>query len=337
MMHLNDFDFEDSSGQKIRYFRRPVSFVLELVRRLYDEAVLGKSGRDYHLFHFAKRKADVLREIDAMQALAADRGFDFQIIVLPLLGRSFRDYDYRVIHDELAGAFSKRGIAYVDLLSAFGDQNTAPLFFAHDMWHPNARGHAFIASRLVEPVLGAKFEAARRAAPSRRWNRVAPDLLSLDFSALDGITVTEARRRTRSGGAVEERVTLDGGKGMVAVEHLPDALIDPALARSLGRKETLMAKFRETGARLRFPALIERLVDLSGARSVGGYARYAIPRAGLSCVFAYAGYGLGDPGRFTVRGYDTLVSLNYCGRTSREDVIARFLRGLSARPAEGPA
>ena len=69
---LNDFDFEDASGGRIRYYRRPTSFLLPKLR----EKIRGCYYKEYHRQHFETTKVIAFKKIRQMQSLLASRGIE---------------------------------------------------------------------------------------------------------------------------------------------------------------------------------------------------------------------------------------------------------------------
>lgn len=149
-MCLNDFDFKDSSGSKSRYFKKPKSWFLYRMDKLYRKL----SRTEFHLYNFQKNKTLVLQTLLDVKDMLEKAGVDFQIIVLPIFqGRSFDEYPIRQMHEELGGFFVENGIRYVDLLEPFSQQEQPPEYFSLDIWHPNAEGHRFIARHSLASIL----------------------------------------------------------------------------------------------------------------------------------------------------------------------------------------
>ncbi len=150
---LNDFDFADSSGQKIRYFRRPDSFTLALLRKVARKL----SGLDFHEYHFRQNQDRVYREIEDMHTLLTARGIAFRVAVLPVFfleSESFADYSLTLVHDEIIAALDARGVESVDLLTRFQAARVAPRDVARDVWHPLPAGHDVIAHAMLNFVAG---------------------------------------------------------------------------------------------------------------------------------------------------------------------------------------
>lgn len=160
VMCLNDFDFEDSSGEKTKYFKEPTSFLYQRIERIYREY----SGLPFHHWHFKKNKSAVYDEIRSMKSLLSKKGIDFQVVILPVFlfehkgeffegPEHFTNYNTEDIHADIAGFLKSENISYFDLLSAFRETGRGPSYFAQDVWHPNREGMDFIAKALLKPVL----------------------------------------------------------------------------------------------------------------------------------------------------------------------------------------
>jgi hypothetical protein len=154
VMCLNDFDFDESSGAKSRYFRKPGSFLLEKVQHIYRDFL----HRDFHLWHFSKNKQQVFNTIVEMHKLLVAKGIGFHVVVVPVFSfenhdDSFSAYPLSEMHLEIAGFLGQQKIHFIDLFGFFKNAGKPPSYFAHDNWHPNKEGHDLIASHLVEFLL----------------------------------------------------------------------------------------------------------------------------------------------------------------------------------------
>ncbi|MCP4200887.1 MAG: SGNH/GDSL hydrolase family protein [bacterium] len=152
VMCLNDFDFDESSGEKILYFRKPKSFFLLTL----EKALQRLQGGDFHRFHFKKNKMVVFQSILDMKEILEPRGIDFQVVLVPVFPDrplTFDDYPLLDVHQEI-GEFSKeKAISLLDLRAAFAASGGLPRDYALDVWHPNVKGHRFIAEQLLSSVL----------------------------------------------------------------------------------------------------------------------------------------------------------------------------------------
>jgi len=153
MMSLNDFDFEDASGKKILFFKKPSSFFLEKLGQLYRRL----SQKEYYRYYFEKNSETGLRAVVGMRDLLMSRAIPFQIVLLPVFEASdkgFEHYRLRDLHRQISSMLAQHDIEVVDLVEDFAKQNGTQQSYAHDVWHPNDEGHRFIAQRLLKLVVG---------------------------------------------------------------------------------------------------------------------------------------------------------------------------------------
>jgi lysophospholipase L1-like esterase len=154
---LNDFDFEDSSGLKIQYFRKPKSFLLATVERVFRHRIYQQlAGNDFHRYYFHKNKQQAFEKIREMNGLLAQSGIGFHVVVVPVFFDSapdFANYPVRDIHTQIGAFLSNQGIPHHDLLETFAEQRKPPASYSYDVWHPNAEGHLLIARRMLEVLL----------------------------------------------------------------------------------------------------------------------------------------------------------------------------------------
>jgi len=146
LMCLNDFDFEESSGDKMRFFNKPNSFIVTELEKVY------RSYRDidFHDWHFARNRNAVFTSILEMQQLLTEQDIDFQVLILPIFDfpgadKSFATYPLNGIHAEVGEFLRQNNIAYIDLLEPFQKPQEPAHSFARDIWHPNPAGHDLIA------------------------------------------------------------------------------------------------------------------------------------------------------------------------------------------------
>jgi hypothetical protein len=152
VMCLNDFDFADGSGNKIRYFRKPGSFFLERI----DHAIKQLRGVDYHVYHFARNKETVYSKMLELKNLLDQRGIQFMVAIVPIFPSSvteFGSYGLAPLHAEIKQFLGAERIQNADLLDSFLAENGSPQSYSHDIYHPNKAGHAVIAQGLLQPVL----------------------------------------------------------------------------------------------------------------------------------------------------------------------------------------
>jgi lysophospholipase L1-like esterase len=150
VMSLNDFDFEKSAAGKIRYFKKPNSFVLKELEELYRTLL----RIDFHLWHFKKNRQKVFDTIVAMKRLLHAQNVDFHVALLPVFefrgsDQSFADYPLSEMHSAIGQMLKEKQINFIDLLECFRNQVKTPNYFAYDIWHPNEEGHDFIAKQLL--------------------------------------------------------------------------------------------------------------------------------------------------------------------------------------------
>lgn len=158
VMSLNDFDFEDASGEKIRYFSKPESFVMAklkvLYQRLSDEdyyEYYWQSDKDYYEHYFERNRDKVYAAINAMNQLLEKKDIDFQVAILPVFifeQPSFDNYPAAGLHERIMRFLGQNKIPAIDLLVGFRALNGPPKQYALDEWHPNKLGHQVIAEQL---------------------------------------------------------------------------------------------------------------------------------------------------------------------------------------------
>ena len=167
MLCLNDFDFDDASGLKIYYFKKPRSFTLRSLSTVHRRMFF--DGMDFHTYSFSKNNKQVFQSIYRMSKLLDEKNIIFSVVVLPIFQGStvidmvrgartiptdsFADYAVAPIHWAIAEALARHGIHVVDLLEAFSRQGQPPSHYAFDVWHPNERGHRLIARALADAIL----------------------------------------------------------------------------------------------------------------------------------------------------------------------------------------
>jgi lysophospholipase L1-like esterase len=150
VMCLNDFDFADSSGRKIAYFRRPRSFLEQEIDRRYRSL----RGLDFHRYHFESRRSEVFLAIVAMRDLLQARKVGFLLAVVPVFPITrgpddyFADYPLADVHGAIARFAAGSGIRAHDLLADFRRQPPPPERYVLDLWHLNLEGHRVVADAL---------------------------------------------------------------------------------------------------------------------------------------------------------------------------------------------
>jgi lysophospholipase L1-like esterase len=160
VMCLNDFDFEEATYNKIKYFKKPKSFLIKRIKNAFHRFRL--DSEDYHIYYYNKNKKVVFSKIIEMKNLLQQIKVKFQVVLLPCFytdQKEFRNYPLSHMHDEIKIFFKKNNINVFDLLEVFKKQNKPPKVYAYDIWHPNEEGHRLIAHALLEPVLRDYFDA----------------------------------------------------------------------------------------------------------------------------------------------------------------------------------
>lgn len=156
MMCLNDFDFTDSSGRKISYFRKPASFVLLDLERAWRAL----RGTEFHHGHFSKHRDEVFAAVVDMKRLLDQRGVAFLMAVVPVFPEKpgqadhFARYGLVDLHEEIAAFAARNGVDAYDLLPAFRALPPPADRYALDLWHLSDEGHRVVASSLRKHILG---------------------------------------------------------------------------------------------------------------------------------------------------------------------------------------
>jgi hypothetical protein len=167
-MCLNDFDFDDASGSKILYFKKPNSFFLKKIEALYRRL----SQKEYHRYYFEKNKQTAFHYVSKMHELLKNDGIRFQIVILPVFEETddgFKDHPLKDLHHTIDKILAEHNIEVVDLLESFAKEGKSPKFYAYDIWHPNEEGHWFIAQKLLGPVLQPYFDAKTSPRPNAAY------------------------------------------------------------------------------------------------------------------------------------------------------------------------
>jgi lysophospholipase L1-like esterase len=152
VMCLNDFDFDDSSGKKILYFRKPKSFFLTMIKKANRRL----HGGDYYQYHFSKNKNVVFPNILDMREIIERSGSSFQVVIVPIFPAppaTFNNYPLLDMHEEIGMFLKENGIRSLDLYEAFAESGELPGYYSSDVWHPNAKGSRLIAGQLISSVL----------------------------------------------------------------------------------------------------------------------------------------------------------------------------------------
>ncbi len=149
-MCLNDFDFWGASGLKIRYFRKPRSFFIEMVERAYVRSF----NVDYHRYYFEKNRQAVYDYVRRMQEFSDDNGIRFRVAVLPVFHleqENFENYQLQDVHSNISAQLTSEGVETIDLLPAFRADGRSPQELSNQSaWHPSAAGHELIANSVLD-------------------------------------------------------------------------------------------------------------------------------------------------------------------------------------------
>ncbi|MGI9591745.1 MAG: SGNH/GDSL hydrolase family protein [Myxococcota bacterium] len=143
--HLNDPDVADA-GQA-RHFRRPPSYLLDELRGAARAWRLRRDAREYHRRIHADHGAEIAADFARLGTLSADSGVPVLVAVLPLFEWQ-RDYAWADLHRRLGELARANGLAFLDLAPRLVARPVAEV--GHNVWHPNARGHALIADELFD-------------------------------------------------------------------------------------------------------------------------------------------------------------------------------------------
>ena len=135
VMCLNDFDLTDASGEKVRYYRKPYSFVIEELRALFTPR-LTWDARDseeinnnvkYHIWHYKKNKMHVFDKIREMRDFLHAKAISFEVVVVPVFrfsrSNEFTDYPFMTMHHQIDDFLGDNNIDFLDLINAFSQQS----------------------------------------------------------------------------------------------------------------------------------------------------------------------------------------------------------------------
>ncbi len=154
ILAMNDFDFEGSSGNKIRYFRKPKSFFIQMVKKILKKL----SRKEWHMYYFDINKNTVFEEILKMKNLLEKRSIDFQVVIMPIFpdDTGFDKYPLSYMHNEIKHFLKTHGVSTYDLLDDFRVEEKQPGYYSNGIWHLNETGHDFV-GHILTRVLAAKF------------------------------------------------------------------------------------------------------------------------------------------------------------------------------------
>lgn len=331
VMHMNDFDYDDASGGKIRLFRGPKSFLLEAFRKQFDRIRGVGPGNDvpaYHLYHFEKRRAEVFRNILMMRDYLAKRKREFVVVLLPIFPKTMEDYPIRRIHDATMEFLIRSKIKAIDLLDIFQRHPPPVTRVSYDVWHPNAAGHRLIARSLLRPVLRGAFDIDEAVAQTSKWKNIERSGFRVDLARLKGINIGATTQRMRNAELFQQRALLDGRRGGVMVEFVTKASFDEDASDRIARVEPLRTNIAKMMKRSKQTYKIEKTATIQGPGRAGNYALYRLEPSGIQCIHALTGYRL-SPVKITgPNRIDTFMNLNYCAPDLDENTFAKFFEGL---------
>ena len=114
VMCLNDFDFDDASGKKILYFKKPNSFFLKKLESLHKRL----SQKEYHRYYFERNKGTAFHYLSKIHELLDREGIRFQVVLVPVFEETddgFRNYPLKDLHQQIAIILNEHKIEAVDL------------------------------------------------------------------------------------------------------------------------------------------------------------------------------------------------------------------------------
>ena len=160
IMCLNDFDFEDSSGDKIKFFNPPRSFLYQKFENVYKKY----TKQEFHHWHFSKNKKSVFQSILRMNKILKNKDIPFEVVILPAFTRTlisekfeendfFKDYYLKDIHLEISKFLTDSKIGVIDMYPVFKETGLAPFDVAHDVWHTTKKGNEIIATSIKREIL----------------------------------------------------------------------------------------------------------------------------------------------------------------------------------------
>ena len=155
---LNDFDFTDSSGRKIEYFRKPRFFL----PRWLAQKLRALRRTEYHRYHFQQHRDEVFRAIADMRDVLAGRHVRFLLAVVPVMPDKggdpahFEHYGLSDLHETIRRFAAAEGIRAHDLLADFQRQPPPADRYRIDVWHLSAAGHQVAAEALYPDLFPAQ-------------------------------------------------------------------------------------------------------------------------------------------------------------------------------------
>jgi lysophospholipase L1-like esterase len=156
VMSLNDFDFTDSSGRKIAYFRRPSCFLLQDLERRWRSL----RGVEFYRYHFERNREAAFGAVGEMKEILEAREKALFIFLVPVFPDPpddpsyFDHYPLRELHRDIRREADTRGLHIHDLLPAFRGDRPRPPRYSLDVWHLNEEGHRVVAEAILAVLSG---------------------------------------------------------------------------------------------------------------------------------------------------------------------------------------
>jgi lysophospholipase L1-like esterase len=147
VMCMNDFDFVHSSGQIMKYFRKPENFLLRFLERTYAKFFVDH----YYDYHFQKNKDAIFADISSLNSELDDLGIEFIVAMMPIFDGEDAESNYPVaaMHQEILERLRAENVGVIDLLGTFDNRAAPRSSFAFDDVHLTAEGHRLAAEKLV--------------------------------------------------------------------------------------------------------------------------------------------------------------------------------------------
>lgn len=153
---LNDFDFEDSSGEKMVYFKSPRSFLLRDLRRLAHLL----RGTEFHRYHYDRTRDEVFDALLDLDGFLRARSVPWLVALVPVFPKYdpappdyFLHYPHASIHAAIVAFLERHQVPVLDLFFPIVATGLPPRDLSVDLWHPTPRGHRVIAEAFVQRLL----------------------------------------------------------------------------------------------------------------------------------------------------------------------------------------
>ena len=151
VMCMNDFDFVHSSGQVMKYFRKPGNFLIRFLERTYAKFFVD----NYYEYHYRKNKDTVMAELDVLNRELEELDVDFRVLLMPVFkgDQTWTDYPLTDMHTDLLASLKDKGITTIDFLGRFDDRELPRSAYAFDDVHLTEVGHQLVAGELGKELL----------------------------------------------------------------------------------------------------------------------------------------------------------------------------------------